>query len=162
MKNQILLLLCSIIFHPAVAQLKTTPVCPVFTVDVLYGTINDINPKSTLGEVKTSLACFTEVLEKDSSGKCAGVFYKEKDIFFYTSRNYVEIREKFKGKLSLPIMGASRAGLFKWLGYPKIKDTNWDAFQTRYGTLILYYNKAAKVNKIQMSSKTTETLKLCE
>jgi hypothetical protein len=52
--------------------------------------------------------------------------------------------------------------LFKWLGYPKMKDASWDAFQTKYGILITYYNKAGKINKLQLSSRTTDTIKLCE
>lgn len=145
------------------AQLKTTTVCPLFKVDVLNGTLNDdLNPKSTLGEIKTFFPCYSEILEEATGSKCAGIFYKDKDINFYTSRNYIEIGQNFKGKLSLPLIGASRSSLFKWLGYPKIKDVNWDAFQTKYGTLILYYNKAGKINKLQISSKSTETIKLCE
>ncbi|MGG9964156.1 hypothetical protein [Ferruginibacter sp. SUN106] len=145
------------------AQLKTTAVCPVFNVDVLEGTINnDLSAKSTLGEVKTTFPCFTDLTETSSGNGCIGAFYKDKDISFFTERGYIEIGEKFKGKLSLPLMGASRNSLFKWLGYPKIKDVNWDAFQTKYGILILYYNKANKINKLQLSSKTTDTIKLCE
>jgi len=145
------------------AQLKTTTVCPVFKIDVLEGKLNDdLNPQSTIGEIKTLFPCFSAMVEAASTGKCAGIFYKDKDINFYTDRDYMEIGQNFKGKLSLPLMGASRSSLFKWLGHPKMKDINWDAFQTKYGTLVLYYNKAGKINKLQISSKKTETLKLCE
>jgi len=144
-------------------QLKTTPVCPVFNVDVLEGTINnDLSTKSTLGEIKTSFPCYTSLVEEASGTACIGAFYKDKDIDFFTERGYIEIGEKFKGKLSLPLIGASRSSLFKWLGLPKIKDVSWDAFQTKYGILILYYSKAGKINKLQMSSKSTDTIKLCE
>ena len=81
---------------------------------------------------------------------------------FYTTRNYVEIGPAFKGTLSIPLMGASRDGLFKWLGNPAIKDVNWDAFQTSYGILILNYNAAAKVNKIQFATESANNIKLCE
>jgi hypothetical protein len=59
-------------------------------------------------------------------------------------------------------MGAGRGSLFKVLGYPKMKDISWDAFQTKFGILILYYNKANKINKLQISYKNTDTIKLCE
>lgn len=144
------------------AQLKTTPVCPAFTVDVLEGTVNDLNTKSTLGEVKSAFPCFTKLVEQATGTDCAGAFYKDRDINFFTERGYIEIGEKFKGKLSLPLIGASRSSLFKWLGFPKLKDANWDAFQTKYGILILYYTKAGKINKLQMSNRTTDTIKLCE
>jgi hypothetical protein len=58
-------------------------------------------------------------------------------------------------------MGTVRGSLFRTLGHPKIKDVTWDAFQTEYGTLILYYNKANKVNRIQFSSKPTDYIQLC-
>jgi len=146
---------------PAFSQLKTTTLCPAFVVDILDGKVNELYPNSTMGEVKAKLPCFTGVQEaSDACG--AAVFYKDKDIYFYVGRNYIEIREKFRGKLSIPLMGANRNGLFKWLGLPKIKDVSWDAFQTAYGILILYYSKTGKVNKIQFSTKSTESIKLCE
>jgi hypothetical protein len=145
------------------AQLKTTPVCGTFVVDILDGKVNGVLPDFTIGQIKEKLPCFTSEEPENSSSKCGGgVFYKDKDIYFYTGRDYVEIREKFKGKLSIPLLGASRNTLFKWLGNPKIKDVNWDAFQTQYGTLVLHYNKAGKVNLIQFSKKSTDTLSLCE
>jgi len=147
----------------ASAQLKITPVCPVFNVDILAGKINDLKPNSTPGQVKKAFPCFSSAEEESPSASCGGtVFYKEKDIYFYTARDYVEIGEKFKGTLSLPLMGAARNSLFKWLGHPRIKDVNWDAFQTAYGTLVLYYNKAGKVNKLQFSTNSSDVLTLCE
>jgi len=70
----------------------------------------------------------------------------------------VEIVEKFKGKLSLPLVGAVGNGLFKWLRHPKIKEILWDAFQTAYGTLVLYYYKAGKINKLQFSTLQIEAM----
>ena len=152
------------LFAAASAQLKTTPICPAFTVDILDGIINStIVPNSTVGQIKTKFPCFTSFEEEGTSAKCgAGVFYKDKDISFYTTRDYIEIGPAFKGKLSLPLMGAPRNGLFKLLGQPQIKDVSWDAFQTAYGVLILYYNKAARVNKIQFSSRKASSIELCE
>lgn len=149
-------------FHVVNAQLKATTVCPAFTIDILDGKVNELYPSSTTGEIKSKLPCFSSTEEETAGAKCGGgVFYKDKDIFFYTGRDYVEIGEKFKGKLSIPLMGASRNNLFKWLGHPKIKDLNWDAFQMAYGTLVLYY-KGGKVSKLQFSTKSSETLSLCE
>jgi hypothetical protein len=146
----------------ASAQLKTTPICPPFTVNILDGNVNKLYALSTINDIRTALPCFTEVVEKDSTGKCIGVFYRDRDIYFYTDRHYIEIGEKFKGKMTPALLGASRSSLFNILGLPKIKDISWDAFQTEYGTLILYYNKAAKIIKIQISSKTTDAIRLCE
>jgi hypothetical protein len=147
----------------ATAQLKTTPVCAGFTVNILDGKVNDVRPTFSVGQIKERLPCFTSADEENTTAKCGGgVFYKDKDIYFYTARDYIEIGPKFKGKLSIPLMGAGRNSLFKWLGNPKIKDVNWDAFATSYGILILYYSKANKVNKIQFSNQGVETIKLCD
>ncbi len=146
------------------AQLQTKPKCPDIVIDLLDGIVNKtLLPTSTVGQIKLNLPCFTSFEEEGTSAKCAaGVFYKDKDVYFYTTRNYVQIGPAFKGTLSIPLMGAPRDGLFKWLGNPSIKDVKWDAFQTSYGILILYYNAAAKVNKIQFSTESASSIKLCE
>lgn len=162
MKNIYALLVAVLSIQSINAQLKTTPVCPVFDVDLLEGTINKLDPTATLGEVEKAFPCFTNDLKESTEGKCVSIFYKDKDIYFFPERRYVELGEKFKGKLSIPLFGANRTNLFKILGNPQIKDVNWDAFQTKYGILILYYNQSGKINKIQMSNLGAATLKLCE
>ena len=146
------------------AQLKTTVKCPDFNVDILEGRINrSILPTSTMGQIKLNLPCFTSFQEESDTTNCGGkVAYKDNDIYFYTARDYVEIGPAFKGKMSLPLMGASRNNLFQYLGAPQIKDNGWDAFQTAYGVLILYYDKGDKVNKIQFSTEKANTIKLCQ
>lgn len=164
MKTLVVFLLCMSSFIIASAQLKTTPVCKEVNVDILDGTVNKILlPGSTVGQIKLNLPCFTSFEEEGTSAPCgAGVFYKDRDIYFYTTRDYIEIGPAFKGKLSLPLLGAPRSGLFKLLGSPQIKDVKWDAFKTQYGVLILYYNNASRVNKIQFSSKTADAIELCQ
>lgn len=145
------------------AQLKTTPVCPGFVVDVLEGTVNEmLFTYSGIAEIEKKFPCFTSATEETNGSTCGGVFYKDKDIYFFTERDYIEIGEHFKGKLSLPLIGATRGSLFSLLGNPQVKDVNWDAYQTKYGILILYYNKTGKINKLQFSNKGTESIKLCE
>jgi hypothetical protein len=147
--------------HLLFAQLKTTTVCPQMVVDLLDGKVNGMGINSTVGQIKKAMPCATST-ETDSSKCGSGVFYKDKDLYFFVRRHYVEIGPGFKGKLSVPLMGAARTSLFKTLGHPRIKDVNWDAFTTNYGILILYYNKAGKINKIQMSTEGPDTIQLCE
>lgn len=162
MKNVISIFVMFILIQPTFGQLKTTPVCPTFSVDVMAGSVNDLYPKSAIGEVQATLPCFSETILQDSGSHCVGVFYHDRDIYFFTERRYIQIGEKYKGKLTPALMGASRSSLFSMFGHPKLKDMNWDAFQMGYGTLILYYNKEGKINKILISSKTTDSIKLCE
>lgn len=156
-------MLCLIVTLFTQAQLKVKATCPTFEVDIIDGKVNGLKANARVEDIKNKLPCFTSMESEDSASKCGGgIYYKDRDIYFYTKRDYVEIREKFNGKLSIPLMGAPRNGLFKWLGNPKLKDTNWDAFEMSYGTLVLHYNKANRVNLIQFSTNGTETLSLCE
>lgn len=163
MKKMLFVLIAVFSSYVLFAQLKTTTVCPQIAVDLLDGKVNGLNISSTIGQIKAVLPCPTSTVAENDSAKCGGgIFYKDKDLYFYTARNYVEIGPAFKGKLSVPLMGAARTGLFKTLGHPKIKDVSWDAFTTNYGIMILYYNKAGKVNKIQISSENDQTINLCQ
>jgi hypothetical protein len=164
MKKILLAIVALLSISLSQAQLKTTTaICPTFSVDVLEGILNNaVTTKSTLGQVKNFFPCFTEIVEEPTATKCSGIFYADKGIYFYNDKGYIEVQENFKGKLIPQLMGVTRGSLFKTLGYPKMKDISWDAFQTKFGILILYYNKANKINKLQISYKNTDTIKLCE
>ncbi len=161
MKALITVIAC-VVCIKAQAQLKATPACPPFAVDVLEGSISQkLTLRSTAGEVIKAFPCYTDSVS-GTEGSCAGVFYKDKGISFFTERSYIEITDKFKGTLTPALLGADRGSLFRQLGNPAIKDAGWDAFQTQYGILVVYYNASGKINKLQLSSKSAETLKLCE
>jgi len=146
------------------AQLKVKPKCDEFYVDILGGTVNTMRPDYTNGQIKEKMPCYTSTVEEGTAGaKCgATISYKDKDVYFFTDRDYIAIKEKFKGKMSMPLFATMRKGMFKYLGRPALKDDAWEAFQTAYGVVVLYYSKAGKVNKIQMTTKSTATLQLCE
>ncbi|MEP6749354.1 MAG: hypothetical protein ABJB86_16585 [Bacteroidota bacterium] len=162
MRQLLCLLFFATIFTGSKAQLVAKSTCGVFTVDILDGKLNGLKPDARWQEVKDALPCFTASQPDGDTTKCGGgIFFKDKDVYFFTDRDYIEIREKFQGKLSIPVMGASRTSLFSILGNPKVKDDTWEAFQMAYGCLVLHYNKLNKVNLIQFSSRGTETLSLC-
>ena len=145
------------------AQLKVTVRCEPFFVDILNGKVNELKPSAGIEEIKNKFPCFTKADAESTSAPCGGgVYFADKDLSFFTGRDYVQIGEKFKGKLSMPLMGAARNSLFKLLGNPQLKDTDWEAFQMAYGTLVLKYNKAGKVNKIIFSTMPSSALQLCE
>jgi hypothetical protein len=164
MKKLLSIFLLLAVIKSTTAQLKVKDQCPVFDVDILMGRVNTyVLPTSLPDYVKVKLPCFTSAEAETAAAKCGGgVFYKDRDIYFYTARDYIEIGPKFKGKLSLPLIGAKRTVLGKWFGIPKLKDPGWEAYQTQYGCLVVYFSKASTVNKIIFSSQGTETLKLCE
>jgi hypothetical protein len=164
MKKTIIFLMILASVQEATAQLQVKTTCPPIEVDIMNGKVNgEVKASFIVAEIKARIPCFTSAEEESATAKCGGgVYYKDKDISFYTERDYIEIGPKFKGKLSLPVMGAPRNGMFKWFGNVAMKDANWDAFQMSYGTLILYYTAAGKVNKILLSTRGTDTIKLCE
>ncbi|HLX90711.1 MAG TPA: hypothetical protein VKR32_03455 [Puia sp.] len=161
MKKLLVLSLLVLFFTPRTnAQLTAKPTCGVFSVDILNGTLNNLKPNFKMPEIKENLPCFTGETKGDSACGDA-LFFKDRDVKFFVKRQYIELGPNFKGKLSIPLMGADRETLFKWLGNPKIKDPDWDAFQTQYGTLVLHY-AAGKVKVIQFSTKNTDELSLCQ
>ena len=164
LKTYFLSIFFMLTYFGAAAQLHRTVTCPSISIDILDGIVNqNLMPNSTPQYIKDILPCYTSAESEGTKSKCgAGVFYKDKDVYFYTDRDYIEIGPAFKGKLSLPLMGAPRNGLFKMLGNPQIKDVHWDEYQTSYGILILYFNKTNHVNKIQFSTQQASTIQLCE
>src|SRR6476620_11015657 len=106
MRKILLALACILPFSALHAQLRVTPVCSTFNVDVVDGSINNMYPESPMGDIKNRMPCFTQAIDEPSATGCAGVFYKDKGISFYTYREYIEITENFKGTMTLPLMGA--------------------------------------------------------
>lgn len=145
------------------AQLKVKATCPEFYIDILDGKVNGLKANAMIYDIKNKFPCFTSAEDESASAKCGGgVYYKDRDVSFLTARDYVEIGPKFKGKLSIPLFGTKRGSLFKTLGNAAMKDANWDAYQTSYGLLILYYDAANKVKMIRFSTQGTNTIELCE
>ncbi len=163
MKRLLIFVLTVFLINSAEAQLKTKVVCPAFEVDLLNGKVNGTKPDWVYALLKEKFPCFTKAEDETSASKCGGgLFFSDKGISFFTGRDYVELSPTFKGKLTPALFNASRTSLFNTLGHPKLKDDTWDAYQTSYGTLILYFNKANKVTKIQFSTKSTDVIQLCE
>ncbi len=151
----------------AMGQLRAKVKCPDLYIDILNGTVNnDIKPNNTQDEIKAKFPCFSSAVDETPDAKCGGgIFFKDKDISFYTRRDYIEVGPRFVGKMSIPVLGAKRNSLFKLLGNPKIKDDLWDGFEMQYGTLVLHYDvpgAAGKVKMFQFSTQSTDNLSLCE
>ena len=166
MKKLLFLALSMCFLSVAMGQLKSKVVCPDFYIDVLNGTVNEMKANTGWAEIKAKFPCFTSAEEESGTSKCGGgVFYKSRDLYWYTKRDYIEVGPKFIGKLSIPLLGTKRGSLFKTLGNPKMKDDLWDAYEMQYGTLVLHYDVAGAAGKVkffQFSTEGTETIQLCE
>lgn len=145
-----------------IAQLKANTECNAITVDVYKGWINQAGPNIDPEQIKAKLPCFTRFEKEGNESKCGGgIYYDDKDFKYIIQREYIVIGEKFKGKFNIPLLSARRDDLFKWFGNPKLKDAKWEAYQMQYGTLIVYFNDKKLVNKIVMSTKSTDDIDLC-
>lgn len=144
------------------AQLKTKPDCGVITVDVYKGWINEAKPNADPEQIKAKLPCFTSSdKEGNESGCGGGVYYDDKGICFYVQRDYVVITDAFKGKFTVPVLGAKSDDLFVRFGNPKVKDANWEAYQMAFGIMIVYYNMKGVINKVILSTKGADEIDLC-
>lgn len=147
---------------PAVAQLTQKADCAVLTVDVYKGSINDAKPDADPERIKVMLPCFTSFEKEGNTSTCGGgVYYDDKGLRFYVQRDYFVVTDKFKGKFTAPVLGVKKGGLFPRFGNPKMKDDNWEAYQMAYGIMIVYYNTKDVVNKVIISTKTTDDINLC-
>lgn len=160
--------LLSILAPAGMAQLKAKTHCPdAIVIDVLNGTVNTtVKPNTTQNEIKEMFPCFTGTNEEGSASKCGpGVFFKDKDLYFYTQRKYVEVGPKFTGKTSIKLLGTKRGSLFNQLGNPKLRDDLWEAYEMQYGTLVLHFDVAGangKVRSFEFSTLSSDQLNLCE
>lgn len=162
MKNYSLLLLIFAASLQANAQLVAKNDCGAISVDIYKGWINEVKPNFDPEQIKAKLPCYTLFEKESNESKCGGgIYYADKDLKFFIQRDYFVIGEKFKGKLSIPLLGAKQDALFAWLGNPKVKDANWEAYQMAYGILIVYFNAKKLVNKIIISTKSVDEIDLC-
>jgi hypothetical protein len=86
--------------------------CASLHFDLVRGTLNGVAPTASMDEVKRRLPCSTGELEETSEMNFGGgVFFLDHDFFFYTGRNYIEVRRHFPvtpGVLGRPIAEAQR------------------------------------------------------
>lgn len=151
------------VFNELKGQNLSSEKCGPLTIDILDGKVNKARPDYAPDRIKLELPCFTRSTDESDSARCGGTIeYKDKEICFFTALDYVEIGAGFKGAWTIPVMGAKKGSLFNYLGNPKNKGSNWEAFQTAYGTLLLYFDDAGKVRLVRMSTKTTDLLNFCE
>jgi hypothetical protein len=162
MKYTFIFLLLFFAAFTTVAQLKTKPDCGPITVDVHKGWINEAKPNDDPEQIKAKLPCFTSFEKEGNESGCGGgVYYDDKGICFYIQRDYVVITEAFKGKFTVPLFGAKSDDLFVKFGNPKVKDTNWEAYQMAFGIMIVYYNMKGTINKVILSTKGVDAIDLC-
>ncbi|HEY0016549.1 MAG TPA: hypothetical protein VGC13_09535 [Longimicrobium sp.] len=80
--------------------------CASLRLDLVRGTLNGVAPTATMDEVKRRLPCATGESEETSEMNFGGgVFFLNHDFFFYTGRNYIEVRRRFRGTVTPDVLG---------------------------------------------------------
>ncbi len=99
---------------------REPPGCTSLKFDLETGTLNGLTPRASQAEVKAQLPCSTGDTEDGSPFNYGGgVFFLKNDFYFYTGRDFIEVRTKFTGTLSTPLLGASPSDQEATFGKPK-------------------------------------------
>jgi hypothetical protein len=164
-------------FIPAIAQkpvktkTKAEPAVVVATgcdniiADLVTGRVNGLKPTASMSSVKKKLPCFTGESTEGGNVNCGGgVFYLNNDIYFYTGRNYIELRDKFSGHTEPQLLGINRKDITTKLGVADIEIDGGRVliFKKPYGSLRLLFNMDGRCIEIGIHSSSPEKVQLCE
>jgi hypothetical protein len=121
---------------------------PIFKIDLEKGLVNGLSPTTSMDSLKKLLPFYTSDTAENPDYNCGGgVFYLNNDVYFYTGRDYIEIRTEFNGKLSHDVLNRNIQEVTRQLGKPddQIKPGGDDEsimvvyFKRPYGCLRLNY-----------------------
>lgn len=142
---------------------------PIF-LDLEKGTLDGMKPTASQREVKEKFPNFTGDTEDGSRFNCGGgVFFLDDDFYFYTGRDYIEVRKNFTGEISTNVLGKTKEEVEHILGKPKQKITNptnqQDAsnyffYKKNYGTLAIGF-EGDICEDIFVSAKKANDIKIC-
>jgi len=113
------------------------PGCDQLLFDTNKGTINGLGPTAEWDEIKARLPCFTGTTEEGLGYNYGGgIFYTNHDFYFYTFRDFIEVRSNFKGTVKPNIFKEDMKDV--WLSDElKTKDPNRRYFRRSWGCLVL-------------------------
>ncbi len=138
---------------------EETP-CDPLLLDLEKGTINDITGFATMDEVKTNFPCFTGETEEGSEFNCGGgVFFLNHDVYYYTWKDYITVRDEFWGECTPPVVGQEASAANEHLGEPTEsfvytdeffgEETTYMQYSKDWGTLVVLV-KDKKVIAIEL------------
>jgi hypothetical protein len=167
----LLILPFSLIFSGCKVQPKPSPIakteCDSLFFDLEEGNINGVSPMLSQEEIREWFPCFSNASPDGSSSDCGGgVFYKNHDFYYYTYFNYVEVKSKFKGKMTYDLMGKPREEVRKLLGelyntQNKEGFSDTDLFPREYGCLRVKYSSNT-VASVAAHYNECEAVNLCD
>jgi hypothetical protein len=121
-------------------EISTKGVCPELIVDLTKGTLNGLDGKASMVNVKKVLPCFTGETEEGAGyNRGGGVFYLDHDFFMYTGMDCINIRDKFQGKGLEKILGANLKDAIKLLGKLSRSESDMSFVNTKFGCIGLLH-----------------------
>jgi hypothetical protein len=141
------------------------PGCTKLYVDIEAGTLNGFAPKASMDEVKKQFPCFTGDSEEGGPMNCGGgVFFLEHDFYFYTGRDYLEVRFKFPGQTSRPLLSRGSHEIEADMGAPYKKETHDEKeywfYKKKYGSLVVQF-RGGKSYQFAMYTDSPDKVELC-
>lgn len=129
-------------------QAEANP-CDQLHLDLEKGTLNGLTGAASMEEVKKAFPCYSGETEENSDGiNCGGgVFFLNHDFFIYTGKDYINVRNNFKGKTPVAILGQLASSLADLMGEPDSsfvykdeffeEETQYAQYAKDWGTLVL-------------------------
>jgi serine/threonine-protein kinase len=127
-------------------------------VDLAHGTVNGLSPDASQEEIKEILPYFTgSTPETDEMNHGGGVFFTQREMYFYTRLDMIEIRRAFRGEVRPPVLGAMKWKAVELLGEPLATHDDAIYYSRRYGCVRLELDGDA-VKEIDISAKPCSDL----
>lgn len=149
----------------SIAQIAMGRQCGEIKVDLKKGTVNKLKLNASQQAIKKKMPCATGDTPDGSDFNCGGgVFFGKDQFYFYSGRDYVNIRKGFTGSLSMPVLEKTEAEVTGLLGQPDHTETpgkrRFIFYKRNYGSLVLKIN-GDKVDEVFMYSVAPADVKLC-
>ena len=134
---------------PRAAEAAPAAGCDAPVLDLLKGTLGGVSPTASQDEVNQTFPCATG---SDPDGVSynvgGGVYFLEHDFFFYTGRDFIEVRKGFVGSTAPLALGAPVGEVTAALGrdpstLPQWPSVRW--FTADYGCLRLDLDEGGTV-----------------
>lgn len=129
---------------PSTSNLESSPQtvdyrnCDNLILNLREGKLNGISPTISQDEVKRMFPCYTgETEEVSNFNHGGGVFSQRYDFYFYTYKDFIEIRSDFDGEVLPSILGADTEYIESRFGDPQYSSRDGEYYTADYGCLRL-------------------------
>ena len=130
--------------------------CNNLVLDLNQGTLNGLVPTVSQAQVKQYLPCATGDTEDGVAYNYGGgVFFLNHDFFMYTGKDFIEVRQDFKGHVTDNMMSKSKAEIIGRYGLATIDNGYKLFFNRQYGCLRFTFN-GTSVKEIGVYSASCE------